>query len=235
MKKLLFIALLAVIGLQANAQEAKSFEELSISKALFKQGDDASWANPDMDDSSWSNIDVTKYWNEQGFPLNNNACAWYRIHVNIPKSYFSAHQNEPRRAESVGAIRVYNRGGSGGLHSNPLNIFCPKAADGLSMRLTDTNVGNYHYDVEINNEYATSTSGKLQITITDRETGAVVKSISKKIIVKRNKPVNVTVPYSMDKMYHLSAIYTDDNTGKVLIENKICSLGVTSPKWTTLP
>lgn len=84
MKKLLFIALLTAIGLQVNAQEAKSFKELSISKALFKQGDDVSWANPDMDDSSWSNIDVTKYWNEQGFPLNNNACAWYRIHVNIP-------------------------------------------------------------------------------------------------------------------------------------------------------
>lgn len=284
MKKLLFIALLTAIGLQVNAQEAKSFKELSISKALFKQGDDVSWANPDMDDSSWSNIDVTKYWNEQGFPLNNNACAWYRIHVNIPKSlldaavqqnvvifnipkaddadecylngkligatgrmpsnesgYFSAHQNERNYTvdakkggirwgeDNVVAIRVYNRGGSGGLHSNPLNIFCPKAADGLSMRLTDTNVGNYHYDVEINNEYATSTSGKLQITITDRETGAVVKSISKKINVKRNKPVNVSVPYSMDKMYHLSAIYTDDNTGKVLIENKQLKYVLTPP------
>ena len=276
MKKLFFVALLALMWLQVNAQDSNlATEKISVSKALFKQGDDANWANPEIDDSSWSEIDVTKYWNEQGFPTNANAYAWYRIHVNIPKSllnsadqqnvvifnipkaddvdecylngkligstglmptnkagYLSAWKLERNYAvdtqkdgirwdeDNVVAIRVYNRGNSGGLYKNPLNIFCPKAADGLSMRLTDTNVGEYHYDVEINNKYATSTSGKLEINITDRETGATVKSITKKLKIKRNKPASVSVPYSMDKMYHMSVIYTDDKTGKVLIENK---------------
>lgn len=284
MKKLFFVTLLALIGLQANAQKVKTSEKISVSKALFKQGDNANWANPDIDESSWSEIDVTKYWNEQGFPPGTNTYAWYRIHINIPKSllnsadqqnvvifnipkaddadecylngkligatgrmptdesgYFSAHKNERYYAvdakkdgirwdkDNVVAIRVYNRGGSGGLHNNPLNIFCPNAEDGLSMRLTDTNVGKYHYDVEINNKYATSTVGKLEITITDRETGATVKSITKKLNIKRNKPVSVSVPYKMDKMYHLSAIYTDEKTGKVLIENKQLKYILTPP------
>ena len=82
-------------------------------------------------------------------------------------------------ADNVIAVRVYNRGGSGGLYNNPLTISCPKAAEGLSMRLTDTNVGQYHYDIEICNDYLTYTTGALDVTITDRETGAKVKSLTK--------------------------------------------------------
>lgn len=123
-------------------------------------------------------------------------------------------------AENVIAVRVYNRGGSGGLYNNPLTISCPKAADGLSMSLTDINVGQYHYDIEVINAFATTTTGTLDVTITDRETGAKVKSLTKKLSLKRNKPVRVTVPYSMDKMYQLTATYTDAKTGKVLTESK---------------
>lgn len=42
-----------------------------------------------------------------------------------------------------------------------------------------------------------ATNGTLNVTITDRETGATVKSLSKKLSLKRNKPVRVTVPPSM--------------------------------------
>ncbi len=279
MKKLFFVVLLALIGLQVNAQGSnladKASKKISVSKALFKQGDDVNWANPDMDDTSWSEIDITRYWNEQGFPTNGDAYSWYRIHVNIPKSlldgadqqnvvmfnlpkaddvdecylngkligstglmptsksgYLSAWKLERNYAvdakkggirwdeDNVIAVRIYNRSHSGGLYNNPLNIFCPKAADGLSLRLTDTNVGDYHYNVEIINKYATSTSGKLEINITDRETGATVKSITKKLNIKRNKPANISVPYSMDKMCHMAVTYIDEKTGKVLIENK---------------
>ena len=78
-------------------------------------------------------------------------------------------------AENVIAVRVYNRGGSGGMYNNPLTISCPKAADGFSMSLSDTNVGQYHYDIEINNAYLTTTNGTLDVTITDRETGVASK------------------------------------------------------------
>ena len=120
--------------------------------------------------------------------------------------------------ENVIAVRVYNRGGSGGLYNNPLTISCPKAADGLSMSLTDTNVGQYHYDIEVNNAYLSTTTGTLDVTITDRETGTKVKSLSKKLSIKRNKPVRMTVPYTMDKPYQLTVTYTDSKTGKVLSE-----------------
>ena len=234
-----------------------------------------SWAKPEMDDASWGEIDITKRWNDQGFPQNARAYGWYRIHVNLPKNvlnsadqqnaiilnlpkaddvdecylngkligstgrmptnpagYFGA-VNDVRNyvvdikndgvrldEDNVIAVRVYNRGGGGGLFNNPLTITCPKAADGLSMRLTDTNVGQYHYDIEVNNAYMTATAGTLDITIIDRETGVKVKSLSKKLSLKRNNPVRVTIPYNMDRMYQLTATYTDAKTGKVLTESR---------------
>ena len=270
MKNNWILSVLCCIGL-LNAQA----QEISVSKALFMQGDDMNWAKPEWDDASWSEIDITKQWDKQGFPQNQRAYGWYRIHVHIPKSvlngadqqnvlilnmpkaddvdecflngkligstgrmptnpagYFPA-SNAVRNyvvgikedglrldAENVIAVRVYNRGGSGGLYNNPLTITCPKAADGLSMSLTDTNVGQYHYDIEVNNAYSTATTGTLDVTITDRETGAKVKSLTKKLSLKRGKPVRVTIPYSMDKMYQLTATYTDAKTGKVLTESK---------------
>ena len=268
-KRIFLAAFVALIGLQLGAQN------LTVSKALFKQGDDMNWANPAMDDASWSEIDITQQWDKQGFPQNTYAYGWYRIHVNIakrvfqgadqqnalifhlpkaddvdecflngkligatgrmptnPAGYFCA-VNDVRNyvvdvkrdglrldADNVIAVRVYNRGGSGGLFNNPLTITCPQAADGLSMSLTDINVGRYHYDIEVNNAYLDATNGTLDVTITDRESGAKMKSLSKKLSIKRNKPVRVTVPYAMDKMYQLTATYTDAKTGKVLSESK---------------
>lgn len=269
MRKMFFLALTALMGLQLNAQN------VTVGKALFKQGDDISWAKPEMDDALWSEIDITKKWDEQGFPQNTRSYGWYRIHVNIPKSvlqgadqqnavilnmpkaddvdecflngkligstgrmptnaagYFPA-SNVVRNyvvdikqdglrldAENVIAVRVYNRSGSGGLYNNPLTVTCPKAADGFTMNLTDTSIGQYHYDIEVNNAYLTSTTGTLDVIITDRETGEKVKSLTKKLSLRRNKPVRVTVPYSMDKMYQLTATYTDAKTGKVLSQSK---------------
>ena len=269
MKEYIVLALMAVVASGASAQG------VSVKQGLFRQGDDKSWAKPEMDDASWSEIDITNQWDKQGFPQNTHAYGWYRIHVNIPKSlfqgsdqpnalilhmpkaddvdecfvngkligstgrmptnpagYFPASnvvrnyvvdvKNDGIRldAENVIAVRVYNRSGSGGLYNNPLTISCPKAADGLSMKLTDTNVGQYHYDIEISNAYLSNTNGTLVVTITDRETGAKVKSMTKKLSLKRNKPVRVTVPYTMDKMCQLTATYTDAKTGKVLSESR---------------
>ena len=288
MKKLFLVALLALMGLQVSAQNreavANASEKISVSKGLFMLGDNMNWANPEFDDSSWKEFSITKYWNEQGLPYHHDSYAWYRIHVNIPKSllesasqqnvvifnipkaddvdecylngkligstglmptdtagYLGAYEKERYYAvdakkggirwdeDNVIAVRIYNRDNSGGLYDNPLNIYCPNAADGLSMRLTDTNVRKYHYDIEINNKYATSASGKLEVAITDRETGDVVKSINKKITIKRNKPTVVSVPYSMDKMYQLTATYTDAKTGKVISENRQLKYALTPP------
>ena len=217
-----------------------SAQTVSVSKALFKQGDDMSWAKPEMDDASWREIDITKQWDKQGFPQNTRAYGWYRIHVNIPKSllkgadqqnalifnlpmvddvdecylngkligstgrmptnpagYFcgvDVAQNfvvDIKRdglrldADNVVAVRVYNRGGSGGLYGNPLTVSCPKAAEGLSMSLNEDSNGASHCDIEINTAYASATNGTLDVTLTDRETGAKVKSLTKKLSIKR--------------------------------------------------
>lgn len=72
MKKNVFIFVLCCIwGFNAQAQN------VSVSKALFRQGDDMNWAKPEMDDASWSEIDVTTQWDKQGFPQNTHAYGWY--------------------------------------------------------------------------------------------------------------------------------------------------------------
>ena len=279
MKKIFLLALLVLIGLQVNAQKhdraAEVSEKVSVDKALFMQGDDKNWANPEFDDSSWKELGITKYWNEQGLPYCADSYAWYRIRVNIPKSILkSANQqnvvifNIPKvddadecylngkligstgrmptdkdgfvgayaqeriyavdakkggirwDEENVIAVRVYNRHGSGGLYDHPLNIYCPDAAEGLSMRLIDNNIGKYHYDIKLESKYASVTNGRIEVTLTDRETGATVKSIDKKITIKRNKPTIMTMPYTMDKMHELKVTYTDAKTGKALSESK---------------
>ncbi len=272
------IVLCCIWGLCAQAQE------VSVSKALYRQGDDMSWAKPDVDDASWSEIDITKQWDKQGFPRNNNAYGWYRIHVTIPKSLLVGADQQnvvvlhmPKAddvdecylngkligstgrmptdpsgylcgvdvvrdypvdiksgvirwdADNVIAIRVYNRGGSGGLFWRPLTLRCPNAAEGLAMRLTEENNGQSHCDIEISSAYASTASGTLDVTLTDRETGAKVKSLSKKLSIKRNKPARFSLPYDKHKMCLLTASYTDKETGKVLSESKQLKYILTPP------
>ena len=269
MRKLLFVAWLALMGLQANAQE------VSVSKALFRLGDDMNWAKPEVDDASWSELDITTQWDKQGLPKYENSFAWYRIHVNIPRSllhgadqqnvivfqmpkaddvdecylngkligatgrmpthpagyfggvdivrdYLVDARNGGIRwdAENVIAVRVYNRGGSGGLFSRPLTLRCPKAAEGLAMRLTEDNNGQAHCDVEISSAYASAASGTFAATIVDRETGATITSMTKRLSIRRGKPARVSVPYDKHKMCLLTATYADAKTGKVLSESK---------------
>ena len=266
---LFFVAWLTLMGMPLRAQN------VTVSKALFRQGDDKNWALPDVDDSSWSEIDITTPWDKQGFPQNTNAYGWYRIHLTIPNSVFQGADqqnalifhlpkaddvdecflngkligstgrmptnpagyfgavNDVRNyvvdikkdglrldAENVIAVRVYNRGGSGGLFGQPLTITCPRAADGLSMSLTDENDGASRCDVEINNAYSTATSGTFAVTLTDRETGAQISSLTKKLSIKRGKPVRLSVPYDKHQMCLLTATYSDAKTGKVLTESK---------------
>ena len=269
MRKLLFVAWLALMGLQANAQE------VSVSKALFRLGDDMNWAKPEVDDASWSELDITTLWDKQGLPKYENSFAWYRIHVNIPRSllhgadqqnvivfqmpkaddvdecylngkligatgrmpthpagyfggvdivrdYLVDARNGGIRwdAENVIAVRVYNRGGSGGLFSRPLTLRCPKAAEGLAMRLTEDNNGQAHCDVEISSAYASAASGTFAATIVDRETGATITSMTKRLSIRRGKPARVSVPYDKHKMCLLTATYANAKTGKVLSESK---------------
>lgn len=269
MREFFLVVFTALIGIQGNAQN------LSVSKALFKQGDDMNWVKPEMDDASWTEIDITKLWDKQGFPRNNRAYAWYRIHLNIPKSLLKGADQQnvlifemPKAddvdecylngkligstgrmpthpagyfcgvdivrnylvdtktggirwdAENVIAVRVYNRGGSGGLFWRPLTLRCPNASEGLSMRLVEENNGQSHCDVEISSAYASSTSGTFTATLTDRETGAKISSLTKRLSIRRGKPACVSVPYDKHKMCLLTATYTDAKTGKVLSENK---------------
>ena len=60
-------------------------QDVSVEKAKFRVGDDASWAGVNIDESSWRDISNTSTWTSQGVKCENGY-GWYRYHVTIPKS-----------------------------------------------------------------------------------------------------------------------------------------------------
>ncbi|MBO4801706.1 MAG: putative Ig domain-containing protein [Bacteroidaceae bacterium] len=117
-------------------------------------------------------------------------------------------------AENVLAIRVYNGGAPGGLFDRPLSIRIPSALDGINMKFTDINDGNAHCVAEISNDYPKPHTGKLEITIDSRETGANISTTSKKVTLKKGQPFRITIPYTKSTSCMLTAKYTDVKTGK---------------------
>ena len=120
--------------------------------------------------------------------------------------------------DNVIAIRVYNGGEPGGLFERPLSVRIPSLLDGLSMHFTDVNNGNAHCDLELRNAYPQAQNGKLDVTVTDRESGAQLSKLSKKMSVKQNKPVALTIPYDKTKICLLTAVYTDAKSGKKITQ-----------------
>ncbi len=120
--------------------------------------------------------------------------------------------------DNVVAIRVYNGGEPGGLFDTPLNVRVPSNLDGLSIHFTDVNQGRAHCDVELRNAYPVVQSGRLELNVIDRESGAVLSKQSKKLSIKQNKPVRLTVPYDKAKTCMLTAVYTDSKTGKQITQ-----------------
>ena len=120
--------------------------------------------------------------------------------------------------DNVIAIRVYNAGEPGGLFERPLSVRVPSAMDGLRMHFTDVNDGKAHCDVQLRNTYPQVQSGKLDVVVTDRESGAVLSKLSKKMSVKQNKDVTVNVPYDKAKSCLLTTTYTDSKTGKTITQ-----------------
>ena len=60
-----------------------SAQKVSFENAVFKTGDDPSWAKADFSDKEWSKISLLDYWEKQGYD-KYDGFAWYRIHFNLP-------------------------------------------------------------------------------------------------------------------------------------------------------
>ncbi len=79
MKKI-FIPLLLACAVQLSAQQ-----DILLSTAKFKTGDDVQWKEINFNDGSWSNVKPDILWEEQGY-TDYNGYAWYRFHFLLPAS-----------------------------------------------------------------------------------------------------------------------------------------------------
>lgn len=77
MKKLLFVLLLAGLGLHGLAQD------LLPAQWKFQKGDHPEWASPSYDDSGWNDITPGEVWERQGYP-GYDGFAWYRVTFTVP-------------------------------------------------------------------------------------------------------------------------------------------------------
>jgi len=77
--------ILSLLVLAGTVSLSSFAQDVSLENAKFRVGDDVSWAAVNVDESSWRDIKSTSTWDDQGISCNN-AFAWYRYHVTIPKS-----------------------------------------------------------------------------------------------------------------------------------------------------
>jgi hypothetical protein len=118
--------------------------------------------------------------------------------------------------ENVVAIRVYNGGDPGGLFDRPLVVRVPNAAEGLTMHMADSSDGKAQCTVEVGNVFPISQTGTLTLSVADRETGSVEHSLTKKLTIKKGKPVRFSIPYDKTKRCVATARFVDAKTGKVI-------------------
>ncbi len=116
--------------------------------------------------------------------------------------------------ENVIAIRVYNGGEPGGLFERPLVVRVPNITDGLHMTFHEATAGKETCTLELDNEYTANQVGKLTFSILDRETGEVRNTLSRKLTVRKGKPVRVSLPYDKTCRNVAQARFVDAKSGK---------------------
>ena len=63
-----------------------SAQEINLSQGWkLKIGDSTAWSSPQYNDSGWKAADVSRPWEEQGYP-KTDGFGWYRMHVVVPSS-----------------------------------------------------------------------------------------------------------------------------------------------------
>ena len=79
------ISLFSMLVLACTNSVQSVTEDIFLENAKFRVGDDATWADANVDESEWQDITNTMTWTAQGVKCENGF-GWYRYHVTIPKS-----------------------------------------------------------------------------------------------------------------------------------------------------
>ncbi|MBB3057770.1 putative Ig domain-containing protein [Mucilaginibacter gotjawali] len=80
------IKILMVIFLAATLVTGAAAQGISIEHGWqFAKGDSSQWSSPAYNDLNWKHIDVSKPWEEQGYP-QYDGFGWYRLHFVLPSS-----------------------------------------------------------------------------------------------------------------------------------------------------
>ncbi|MCR5181377.1 MAG: alpha-galactosidase [Bacteroidaceae bacterium] len=132
--------------------------------------------------------------------------------------------------DNVIAVRVYNGGEPGGLFGRPLTVRVPNITDGLSMQFADAADGQTQQcTLQLTNDYKVNQVGTVTFNIVDRETGRSEGSLTRKVTVKKGKPVRLSLPYDKTHRCLASAKYVDAKSGKYVEQQRSLKFLLTPP------
>ena len=145
----------------------------------------------------------------------------YQSAWSAPRNYVVDAKNGGIRwdEENIIAIRVYNGGDPGGLFDRALTIRVPNATEGLNMQLSDNTDGQSSCYVELSNAFPINQAGTLTFSVTDRATGQVERTVTKRLTIKNGKATRVSLPFDKTKRCVATAQFVDDKTGKTITKS----------------
>ena len=134
--------------------------------------------------------------------------------------------------ENVIAIRVYDGGGLGGMSGGTPFIDMMDLIDGVKMeiRLSKTNeVDKISTPLYISSNIHQPVSGLLKLKITDTETGKIIKTENKQLVVTPDKNIVAEISVPKGRRIDIDAQFMEINTGKTISIRKVTPYILTPP------
>ena len=134
--------------------------------------------------------------------------------------------------ENVIAIRVYDGGGLGGMSGGTPFIDMMDLIDGVKMeiRLSKTNeVDKISTPLYVSSNIHQPVSGLLKLKITDTETGRIIKTENKQLVITPDKNIVAEISVPKGRRIEIDAQFMEINTGKTISIRKVTPYILTPP------
>jgi len=126
--------------------------------------------------------------------------------------------------DNVIAIRVFDTGGAGGIYGDPARFYI-KMVDVMDYAMINT-TGDFEYgdnntlskNVKVETHSSYTYKGKLDVTVTDPETGSTIYQKTNDASLEKGKPYvyNFSFDQTKQRSYLVTYVFTDDRSGEKL-------------------
>lgn len=119
--------------------------------------------------------------------------------------------------ENILAVKVYDGGGLGGIFGSTPFISMMDLIDGIKLSFRDSRPGGENklvIPLVVTNSFRQSIPGLLKLRISDSETGKIIKSEDRELIVTFDKNIVADIDVPKDKRYDINVEFIEANSKK---------------------